>query len=554
MKNTRDIVFITFDIPRSDYPSMSYSIASILATLRINEVNCTHYPIDIKQALQDGVSNEHLAQIVKGKVLPVLKYFMSFRYIAISLTRWSTQISKQVIGLFSDYEGKIILGGYEVTASDAQKLITEFPTVSYFIKGYAERSLLKLLKNQYPITQKIIQETISEVDMASPYLTGIIDTFSRKLYWETKRGCRFSCGFCEWGNAEKILFEFNHDRLKQEIDLISSSCVEELNILDATFNFGRKYIGILRYILENTKLKVTFQARFEMLFGRKATEFLDLVVLYSDRIHMEFGLQTIDENEMEVIGRKNKMPIIGDALTLLNNRKVDYEVSIIYAIPGQTIETFIDTIEYLRINNCSKICAYPLQIPRNSKLEKERLKYCIVESTDKYDVSSVRSSISFSKENRSDMDAIAARSNDERMVLSTDVLAKLKLQKVTDYQFELQSLEGMDLNFLDELVEKYFVVPSIKDARSLDFFGSAAILGSRFEENEMRNNKKEYLAKVLTEKYFFEVEKKGSSALIIDVAGQELSIPQSNKNVKFFCKIRIGVSGAVYVYRKIVSN
>ena len=312
-----------------------------------------------------------------------------------------------MIDLLTDYNGKIILGGYEITATANSVLETEYPKADYFVKGYAERALVNLMKGEYSDSQRILQESLAEIDLASPYLTGVLNLFTRKIYWETKRGCRFSCGFCEWGNAEKILIEFDKNRLFREIDLIRDSSVEEINILDATFNFGRNYLEILKYLLFNTELKITFQARFETLLGSVAEEFLALATEYKSRIHMEFGLQTIHVNEMNVIGRVNNMDKIEQGLLKLNKSGISYEVSIIYAIPGQTVESLIDTIEFLVVNGCKKIRAYPLQIPRNSELERKRLEYEITEVTDNLNVRSVLSSKSFSKENRYDMDNIA---------------------------------------------------------------------------------------------------------------------------------------------------
>ena len=95
----KDIVFITFDIPRSDYPAMTYSIASIIASLKASGYNCGHFPIDIKQSIQDGITGEKLTSIVKTKLLAGLDYFKGFRYIAISVTRWSVEHCNSLIDL-----------------------------------------------------------------------------------------------------------------------------------------------------------------------------------------------------------------------------------------------------------------------------------------------------------------------------------------------------------------------------------------------------------------------------------------------------------------------
>lgn len=547
----KDIVFISFDVPRTDYPAMTYSMASIFATLKAKGYKCSHFPIDVKQAMQDGISGEKLTSIVKSKLSGGLEFFKAFRYIAISVTRWSVEHSNSLIDMLDGYEGKIILGGYEITATDNEILLNEFPKADYFIKGYSERALVKLLKDEYPTNKKIILESISEEDLASPYLTGVLNLYTRKIYWETKRGCKFRCGFCEWGNAEKILIELDKTRLFKEIDLINDSSIEEINILDATFNFGRNYLEILHYLLEQTDLKITFQARFETLIGKLGEEFLELSAAYKERIHMEFGLQTIHQEEMDVIGRKNDLKKIESSLEKLNSLGISYEVSIIYAIPGQTVERFIDTIEFLLINHCKTIRAYPLQIPRNSELERKRAEYQIVETVDEMNVRSVQSSFSFQKENRTDMDQIALRLNTNELNSIKALPNESSLKSTTPYQYEITSVDSItEKQYLSDLIEKSFVSNSINEIHSIDFFESMKTLGKRFSDRELIQNTDEYLRKILNQEYFFSVTKKESSELTIE----NMKIRQSTKDIKYFCKIRIGKSGNVYVYREIVSS
>ncbi|MFZ4725820.1 MAG: B12-binding domain-containing radical SAM protein [Paludibacter sp.] len=549
----KDIVFITFDIPRSDYPAMTYSIASIIASLKASGYKCGHFPIDIKQSIQDGVTGEKLTSIVKTKLLGSLEYFKGFRYIAISVTRWSVEHCNSLIDLLTDYNGKIILGGYEITATANSVLETEYPKADYFVKGYAERALVNLMKGVYPDSQRILQESLAEIDLASPYLTGVLNLFTRKIYWETKRGCRFSCGFCEWGNAEKILIELDKNRLFREIDLIRDSSVEEINILDATFNFGRNYLEILKYLLFNTELKITFQARFETLFGSVAEEFLALSTEYKSRIHMEFGLQTIHLHEMNVIGRVNNMDKIEQGLLKLNESGISYEVSIIYAIPGQTVESLIDTIEFLVLNGCKKIRAYPLQIPRNSELERKRLEYEITEVTDNLNVRSVLSSKSFSKENRFDMDNIAERVNRDEIKGVRVLPIQCNLLPTTKYQYELKSIDCLpNKKYLYNLVDSAYIKTTLIDINSEDFFDYIRTIGGMYDDNISTEDTNHFLDKVHKKEYYLKVDKKDSDNLQIQVRNNTLKIRQSKNSIRYFCNIRLGVSGNLYVYRDIV--
>lgn len=427
----KSIVLITFDIFKPDYPTITYSIASILATLKKNKISFSHYPINIQQYI--GKSSIDVNSSIKEVLSEAVTFFRKFDFIAIGVTRWSVEHTNKVLDLIGPYDGKIILGGYEITAIKEEDLIHEFPKADYFIKGYAEKALVKLINGEYGTPVKVIFEPLDDSHLFSPYSTGIISPNTRKIHWETKRGCKFSCGFCEWGNVlNKSTVFVNKENINKDIDIFSNSNIEEINILDGTFNIQNDYQEILESLITKTNAQIVFQARFEAL----TDSFLSFCSLNKKRVHLEFGLQTIHEEEMKVIGRKNIMERISANLKKLNESDINYEVSIIYSIPKQTVQSFIDTIEFLRVNNCKIIRAFPLQIPRNSALEEKKEEYKIAFKKDEYNVTSVASSISFTAENRIDMDHIAQSlcDNSNQIIINKSDAKKIANQK---YQYDL---------------------------------------------------------------------------------------------------------------------
>ena len=415
----RDIVLVSFDFPKSDYDYRSYAISSILASLKKFGISASHYFIDIHQVSEERLlngdfmqSDSDIEKLMHSKIDSILEYLEKFQFIAIAAARWSKDYVKYLVKKLREikYKGKIICGSYEVTATNKyMDLLENFGDADYFIKGYAEKPLIKIIKEKDVdyVLSRVIDGDLDSKYLASPYQEGIIPLYSRKIYWETKRGCKFSCGFCEWGNRKhKDAIEIDEGILKKDIELFSNSNIEEINILDGTFNIGESYLNYLQELLEKTDCRITFQARFEIT----KNEFLDLCEKYKERVHLEFGLQTIHKNEMLQIGRKNNMEKVERCMSELNQRHISYEVSLIYAIPGQTVDSFIDSIEFLKINGCKRIRAYPLQIPNNYDKEK---KINVGElQLDKYKIESVANSYSFTKFDRWCMDIIAGHLNE----------------------------------------------------------------------------------------------------------------------------------------------
>ncbi len=402
MDHSNNIILVTFDQHRIDYPTMSYSVASILATLKRYNIPASHYSFDIRDFKTTKVGHMPIEIL---NLYEITEYLKRFSCIAFGVSRWSDTFAYMLIRRLNDsgYKGKIVVGGYEITAMNENHPITGILNIQHFIQGYSEKPLVKLMQGKYTDDQKFIREELDPEYLFSPYAEGILNTYNRKIYWETKRGCTYHCGFCEWGNAHTGMLSLNTETIERDIEIFSQSTIDEINILDATFNVKNDYQGILNKLVNRTNSKITFQARFEAL----KPEFLQFCASHKERLHLEFGLQTIHKNEMRVIGRENKISLIKEKLHELNHLGIDYEVSIIYAIPGQTITSFIDTLEFLRVNQCQKIMAYPLQIPINSNLENKIKDYQIRFREDEFYVKSVASSFSFTKEEREDMDQIA---------------------------------------------------------------------------------------------------------------------------------------------------
>ena len=514
MKQKRDIVFVTFDAPRPDYPSMPYGIACLIAAITKEGYVASHLQINTHaiQAERSNISeyvgpvrskkiqeyNKDIRTLVQNQIDENIEWLKKFRFVAFTYTRWSKEyceLAAEVLwnsGYVSDdltkKGGQIVFGGYEITAYKKEKL-ADLQMAHIFIKGYAERAYvdllrgcegrsLKIKRKKKGIDQYVYDGKIKDEDIVSPYLTKVLNPVTRKVYWETKRGCPYNCGFCEWGAQKKndrnrIVYFRLEDRLKPELDLFRKSGVEEINILDGTFPIlqeMKRHLDILKEIFDTTDIKVVCQARFEAL----KDEFISLCAEYKERIHLEFGLQTIHEEEAKEIGRKNNLGLIEKWLKELQDKGISYEVSLIYSIPGQTINTFIDSIEYLLSFGCKKIRAFPLQIAANSELaEQDNEKYKQGRRNKDEMTLSVVESSSFSKEESKDMDELAQRlcsdNPYDKFSLSGKIEFSCKEKKKTGkFQYQLLS---EDISFISDeetrrlvyLINRYF-----GDRHSLD--------------------------------------------------------------------------------------
>lgn len=406
MKHT---LFILFDLIRQGEIEKPLAIASILGFLKND------------RQLQDKMSFHHLSinslqyggQAQPNDFDKYLSVFDldKFDFIAISAYIWNEYLLNDFIKHLRTlgFRGKIILGGYQITYSDQAALPFQYPDTQFFVSGYAEQSLKDLFTSSVT-THQFLNSTVDFSEIPSVYLTNeiIVPTGTSMLRLETKRGCPYRCSFCAHRDlAQNKVFKHSLDKVFSEISFITDRQVKRVNILDPIFNAGKDYLEVMREINRNNRTTTfTLQSRFENIKGTSGADFLDLCS--SGNYHLEFGLQTTDTIEADNINRKNNLQQIDEAFNQLKERNISYEVSLIYGLPGQTIDSFKRSIDFVQSRGCETIKAYPLMLLRGTELYHEKEKWDIKEeTTGEFSIPVVTSSNSFTRHDWEQMNVIA---------------------------------------------------------------------------------------------------------------------------------------------------
>jgi len=407
------LLIVSFDILRPHDPRPSYSIATLLAYARSDPL-AIRGDLSVEHAAFDLAERKGLDPEAAADRLQAAHDLPSVHFLAVAVYAWSEPLVLALMPALRrrGFVGEYVLGGYQITATPSKHLRAHYPEGRYFLKGYAEESLLRVVR-EHPDCPAVLEDRPDFSRLPSIYLERTIpldpDLPIDMLRWETKRGCPYRCGFCEWRNAaNKHVFYFPMDRLQAELDLFRRHEIRKINVLDATFNYGKHYLEIAR---EMADMNCTFavQARFETLARSEGREFLELCS--GGNIHLELGLQTVVPEEMEAIGRKNNLRQVREGMALLNELGVHYEISLIFGIPGQTLESFVESVNFVLRNGCTAIQCFPLRIPRGSTLEETVRAQCVREKElpDNFGIAQVVQSFSFSERDWHRMGSIAER-------------------------------------------------------------------------------------------------------------------------------------------------
>jgi radical SAM superfamily enzyme len=96
---------------------------------------------------------------------------------------------------------------------------------------------------------------------------------------------------------------------------------------------------------------------------------------------LEFGLQTTDHEVSKHIDRANRMDLVDAAMERLVQRGIPFEVSLIYGLPGQTLDSFQRSIDHLQAKGCTDIKAWPLMLLPGTKLYDQKEQWGMLEET-----------------------------------------------------------------------------------------------------------------------------------------------------------------------------
>ncbi|MEL6625138.1 MAG: B12-binding domain-containing radical SAM protein [Bacteroidota bacterium] len=404
----KKLLILSFDLIRPGESAMPLAMGSILSYLKMDAGHNVTFTVDHHSvnmlAFEQSPSIDELTPLLLDMNLH------EFDFIALSAYIWNEYLTRKLMQMIREktgFHGAFILGGYQISYTASPE--REYPEASYFIQGYAEESLLSILKGT--VQDRRINIPLAFEQIPSPYLNGIIPIAygQERVRLETKRGCPYRCSFCAHRDLTHHKVYHQHlDKVFQEIALFQERGVRKINVLDPIFNAGREYPEIMAEMLRiKLKALVSFQARFETITGTRGVQFLDACSELN--VELEFGLQTAIREESELIDRKNQPQKIQAVMHQLNERKIPYEVSLIYGLPGQTLDSFRRSIDFVRENGCQRVVAFPLMLLKGTKLYTEKDKYGFQEgSSGEFHIPVVTSSHSFSRSDWEEMGKIAA--------------------------------------------------------------------------------------------------------------------------------------------------
>ena len=374
-------LLISFDLIRPGELATPLAIASILAHQRSHEL--TRERMHVEHLSINMLDHGGNAQVASFEAQLAAMDLARFDAIALSAYIWNEYLINDFIALLRrmGFKGAVVLGGYQITYGSKVELPLRYPDCQIFIAGHAEQAFAELPDHLAASFPQFLNVPVDFQHMASPYLSGELPVpmGAPMVRLETKRGCPYRCSFCAHRDlTTQRVQQHPLEKVFQELAFLAERRVQRVNVLDPIFNAGKEHLEVMREINRlNMRATFTLQSRFESIHGAMGDAFLDLCA--QGNYHLEFGLQTADRTESEHIDRRNMMHLVDAALERIAQRGIPFEVSLIYGLPGQTVDSFRRSIDHLHNKGCSTIKAYPLMLLPGTKLYDQKEQWGMAE-------------------------------------------------------------------------------------------------------------------------------------------------------------------------------
>ena len=285
--------------------------------------------------------------------------------IALSVYIWNRTI---IEGLLPELrkvlpQAKLWLGGPEVSF-DLESQMQHFPMINGIMYGEGEATFAELIDRYWKCETLTLAEDLSmirgivyrpsEIDspvtnLPRPVLAmdeipfpykDLKDFDNRIIYYETSRGCPFSCAYCLSSVEKKLRFR-SMTNVSKELTFFLNNNVKQVKFVDRTFNCNHEHaMKILCFIQENDNGVTNFH--FEIAGDILTEEEITLIrSLRPGLVQLELGVQSTNPKTLEAIDRRTDLDILKkNCELLLEPRNVHLHLDLIAGLPYENRERF----------------------------------------------------------------------------------------------------------------------------------------------------------------------------------------------------------------------
>ena len=285
-------------------------------------------------------------------------------------------------------------GGPEVSY-DAENFLTEMPEVTGVLVGEGEKTFHNLLEYYidgkgslgeirgiaYRDGEEIRHNGWRELMNLSeiPFVYQHLEEFeNRIIYYESSRGCPFSCSYCLSSIDKKLRFR-DLELVKKELQFFLDHKVPQVKFVDRTFNCKHEHaMAIWKYILEHDNGVTNFH--FEVSADLLCDEEMDLMAkMRPGLIQLEIGVQSTNPETIRAIHRHMDLDKLERCVDRVHSfRNIHQHLDLIAGLPYEDYDTFHRSFNDVYQMKPDQLQLGFLKVLKGSLMKEEAEKYGIV--------------------------------------------------------------------------------------------------------------------------------------------------------------------------------
>ena len=274
---------------------------------------------------------------------------------------WNIEMTLHVVDMVKAVRPdiKIVLGGPEVSFT-ADELLERCPNIEYIVQGEGEEAfhdLVTALQLGNDGLDPVIPgvrgrrdgsilgslEAVEVSDLSSipfPYTEEDMEDLEHKIiYYESSRGCPFSCQYCLSGNKNTVRF-FPQERTLEELQWFIDHGVKQVKFVDRTFNCAPHHHRPLMEFMRDSDTDMNFHLEME---PELMTEWETNILCETPpgRIQIEVGVQSTHKKTLDAINRYNDWPYIQKSIRpIIQAGRTHVHMDLIVGLPHEDFKRF----------------------------------------------------------------------------------------------------------------------------------------------------------------------------------------------------------------------
>lgn len=309
---------------------------------------------------------------------------------------WNIEYVRELAAEFHKLrpEVPIWVGGPEVSF-ETERFLKENPAITGIMMGEGERTLTELctsfeqessLEKIDGISYRRGDGTVAVHPLRSllpmdelPFCYANLQDFEHRIiYYESSRGCPFSCSYCLSSVDKKLRFR-SLPLVYRELQFFIDAKVPQVKFVDRTFNCRHEHaMGIWNYIKEHDNGITNFH--FEISADLLREDELELISdMRPGLIQLEIGVQSTNGATIREIHRTMRLEDVYRAVNRVKaGKNIHQHLDLIAGLPYEDYDTFHHSFNDVYRMKPDQLQLGFLKVLKGSLMEKEAEKYGIM--------------------------------------------------------------------------------------------------------------------------------------------------------------------------------